>query len=118
MSCREGWYEKKYSKCSDSKRHSKCWDDHDDDCWKEFKKCKKDQNEKCDCCCTTGLVKRLRALIGTGVVVTITTKSGAIVTGTVAAVSCDTVDVVAAATTTRTTVSVCEIESFSRPSAI
>ncbi|MCI0765867.1 hypothetical protein [Bacillus sp. TL12] len=55
-------------------------------------------------------------MIGTGVAVTITTRSGATVTGTVAAVSCDTVDIVAG--TTRTTVSVCEIEFFSRANAV
>ncbi|HEK9102603.1 hypothetical protein KFD70_22595 [Bacillus pfraonensis] len=109
MGCREGWYEKKYSKCSDSKRRSKCWNDHDDDCWKEFKECKKDRNEKCDCCCTTGIFQTLRALRGRTVVIAL---RGVLttITGTVVSVNCDVVTLTIAGPPVATlTLSLCEI---------
>ncbi|WP_410982578.1 hypothetical protein [Bacillus cereus] len=106
MSCREGWSEKKHSKCWDHKKHSKCWHDHDDDCWKEFKECKKDRNEKCDCCCTTGIFRRLRELRGRNVSLLLKGTT-VIVTGVVESVNCDVVGIRVG--TTLITVSLCEI---------
>ncbi|EOW9527199.1 hypothetical protein ACO11K_000806 [Bacillus cytotoxicus] len=104
------WYEKKRSKCSG--RNGGYYGHDCDDCWKKFEECKKESNQKCDCCCTTGIVRKLRALRGTAVAVAITTSSGQVIEGTVESVDCHTADIVAAGE--RVTVSVCEIESFSR----
>ncbi|WP_200875235.1 hypothetical protein [Bacillus gaemokensis] len=120
MSCREDWFEKKHSKCWDHKKHSKCWDDHhhskrcddkhhhDDDCWKKFHECKKDRNEKCDCCCTTGIFQALRSLRGRTVAIAIRGVTVSVI-GIVESVNCDVVTLRGAGTARPLTLSICEI---------
>lgn len=98
MSCREDW---------SSKKHSKCWDHKGDECWKEFKECKKDHKEKCDCCCTTGIFQTLRALRGRAVIIGVRGLAG-IITGTVVSVNCDVVTLTVEENATLT-LSICDI---------
>ncbi|WP_208326619.1 hypothetical protein [Bacillus albus] len=117
MSCREDWFEKKRSKCWNHKKHSKCWnhkndskdwDDHDDDCWEDFEDCKKDRNEKCDCCCTTGIFQALRALRNRNVAIAIRGITISVI-GIVESVNCDVVTLRGAGTAPPLTLSICEI---------
>ncbi len=62
---------------------------------KNSKSVKKESNLKCDCCRTTGIVRKLRALRGTSVAVEITTSSGQVIEGTVESVDCHTADITA-----------------------
>lgn len=112
MGCRDEWFEKTHSKCRDHKKHSKCWDDNDD-CLKKFKECKKDHNEKCDCCCTTGIFRKLRELRDSFNLVTLILRGTKIeIVGVVESVNCDTVTI-RTGRTTRSTVSLCEIIAVS-----
>ncbi|ATP39658.1 hypothetical protein CSE16_06110 [Solibacillus sp. R5-41] len=122
------YYREDYYKEDCRKRDHKddcCKRDHKDDCCKRDHKddcCKKDCHEKCDCCCTTGIVKELKKLEGETVVLLIGPNP---VFATLISVNCDIAKIILLATDIPTapvteplnilsSISVCEINGVAK----
>ncbi|WP_459503424.1 hypothetical protein [Bacillus sp. C1] len=102
MDCRKEWSEKKGSKHGE---------EYSDDCREKYKTCKKEKHEECDCCCTTGIFRKLKSLITSVNSISILVKGASMddaIIGVVESVNCDTVTL-RAGRDTRITISLCEI---------
>ncbi|KFN01802.1 hypothetical protein D0U04_23470 [Bacillus clarus] len=82
---------------------------HHDDCWDKFEECKREHNERCDCCCVQGIRDELKKLVNHTVRIDTEGHSYA---GIVTSVSCDVVKLAAIPGSHPAIVSLCKIEAI------